>query len=161
MSCCRNCGKSSRFPSPDGSGTLEGTPVRLNDLEQSMLAGEQGEPRRFAMQHLLEVGRISDAADCVGVTQVHLMADLSYEIFRAFRNPARSSRQTVYIYRLNKSGKTERPYLDKATGYFDSDSELFAYLRDRYGAGIYRILIRDGSTMVYSGQIGIEVPIRR
>ncbi len=89
------------------------------------------------------------------------MADPSYEIFRAFRNPARNWRQTVYIYRLNKSGKTERPYLDKATGYFDSDSELFAYLRDQYGAGTYRVLIRDGSTMIYSGQIGIEMPIGR
>ena len=49
--------------------------MRLNDLEQSMLAGEQGEPRRFAMQHLLEVGRFFDAADCVEISQVHLMAD--------------------------------------------------------------------------------------
>jgi hypothetical protein len=87
------------------------------------------------------------------------VADLAHEFFRAFGNPARNWRQTVYIYRLNKSGKAESPYLDKATGYFDSDSELFAYLRDQYGAGTYRILIRDGSTMIYSGQIGIECPI--
>ncbi len=90
-----------------------------------------------------------------------LLTDPTIEIFRAFRNPARNWRQTVYIYRLNKLGKTECPYLDKATGYFDSDSELFAYLRDQYGAGTYRILIRDGSTMIYSGQIGIEMPISR
>lgn len=89
------------------------------------------------------------------------MADPSFEIFRAFGNPARNWRQTVYIYRLNQLGKTERPYLDKATGYFDSDSELFAYLRDQYGAGTYRVLIRDGSTMIYSGHIGIECPISR
>ena len=87
------------------------------------------------------------------------MKDPAFEIFRAFQNAERNWRQTVYIYRLRKSGKAEKPYLDKCTGYFDSDSELFAYIRDQYGSGEFRILIRDGSTMVFSGEIGIEKPI--
>lgn len=89
------------------------------------------------------------------------MADPQFEIFRAFQNAERNWRQTVYVYRLGKSGKTIRPYLDKATGFFDSDIELFSYLRDHHGAGSYRILIRDGSTMIYSGDVAIETPISR
>lgn len=88
------------------------------------------------------------------------MKDLSFEIFRAFRNPERNWRQTVYVYRLQRSGKAEKPYLFKSTGYFDSDTELFEYIRSEFRGGEYRILIRDGSTMVYSGEIGIECPIR-
>jgi len=87
------------------------------------------------------------------------MKDPSLEIYRAFSNPERNWRQTVYVYRLFNSGKTQKPYLFKSTGYFDSDSELFSYLRDEFGRGEYRVLIRDGSTMVYSGEIGIEKPI--
>ena len=49
--------------------------MRLNDLEQAMLRGAQGEPRRFAMQHLLDVGNYFDARDLVEVSHVHLMAD--------------------------------------------------------------------------------------
>ncbi len=89
------------------------------------------------------------------------MKDPSFEIFSAFRNPERNWRQTVYVYRLRHSGKSEKPYLFKSTGYFDSDTELFEYIRDEYRGGEYRILIRDGSTMVFSGEIGIECPIRR
>ena len=40
-----------------------------------MLAGECGEPRRWAMEHMMRVGRFFDAADFVPVTQAHIMAD--------------------------------------------------------------------------------------
>lgn len=49
--------------------------MRLNELEESMLAGEFGEPRRQALRQQLEVGRTFDAADFVEVSQVHLMGD--------------------------------------------------------------------------------------
>ncbi len=49
--------------------------MKLNELEQAMLAGEQGEPRRFAMQHLEAVGRFFDAEDLVEISHAHLMAD--------------------------------------------------------------------------------------
>ena len=97
--------------------------------------------------------------ECVALNWTCLMADPEFERFRAFRNPERNWRQTVYVYRLRRSGKSEKPYLFKSTGFFDSDSELIAYLRDEFGGGEYRILIRDGSTMVYSGEIGIERPM--
>ena len=49
--------------------------MKLNDAEKAMLAGETGEPRRWAMAHMLEVGRMFDAADFVPVAQAHMMAD--------------------------------------------------------------------------------------
>ncbi len=49
--------------------------MQLNKEEQSMLAGEYGEPRRWAMEHMLQVGRFFDAPDYVEVTQAHIMAD--------------------------------------------------------------------------------------
>ncbi|MCZ6532261.1 MAG: aconitase X catalytic domain-containing protein [SAR324 cluster bacterium] len=49
--------------------------MRLTDLEEAMLAGEHGEPRRFAMEQLVQVGEFFDAEDCVEISHVHLMAD--------------------------------------------------------------------------------------
>jgi len=49
--------------------------MNLNEEEQAMLAGELGEPRRWAMEHMLAVGRFFDAPDLVEVTQAHIMAD--------------------------------------------------------------------------------------
>src|ERR1041385_8289086 len=49
--------------------------MRLTDEEQAMLAGEFGEPRRWAMQHQIAVGEFFDAADFVPVSQAHIMAD--------------------------------------------------------------------------------------
>ena len=47
----------------------------LNDEEQAMLNGEMGEPRRWAMDHMIRVGKFFDAQDFVAVTQAHIMAD--------------------------------------------------------------------------------------
>lgn len=49
--------------------------MKLNDEEKAMLAGEMGEPRRWAIDHMMKVGRMFDAADLVPVSQVHMMAD--------------------------------------------------------------------------------------
>lgn len=40
-----------------------------------MLAGEMGAPRQWAMQHMMQVGRMFDAPDLVAVSQAHMMAD--------------------------------------------------------------------------------------
>lgn len=40
-----------------------------------MLAGDMGEPRRWAMDHMIRVGDMFDAADFVPVSQAHMMAD--------------------------------------------------------------------------------------
>ena len=49
--------------------------MRLTDFEDAMLAGEMGEPRRFALEQQMMVGRFYDAADFVEVTQAHVMGD--------------------------------------------------------------------------------------
>jgi predicted aconitase len=49
--------------------------MRLTDEEQAMLAGEFGEPRRWAIRHQIAVGEFFDAADLVSVSQAHIMAD--------------------------------------------------------------------------------------
>jgi predicted aconitase len=49
--------------------------MRLTDEENSMLAGELGAPRRWAVAHQIAVGEFFDAADFVPVSQAHIMAD--------------------------------------------------------------------------------------
>ena len=49
--------------------------MRVTDEERAMLAGEAGEPRRWAIRHQIAVGEFFDAADLVPVSQAHVMAD--------------------------------------------------------------------------------------
>jgi predicted aconitase len=49
--------------------------MRLTDGESAMLAGELGEPRRWAISHQIAVGEFFDAADFVPVAHAHMMAD--------------------------------------------------------------------------------------
>lgn len=49
--------------------------MQLTDQDAAMLAGEMGEPRRWAMQHMIQVGAVFDAPDFVSVSQAHMMAD--------------------------------------------------------------------------------------
>ena len=49
--------------------------MRLNDAEKRMLAGELGEPRRWAIAQQIAVGEFFDAEDFVEVAQVHICAD--------------------------------------------------------------------------------------
>jgi len=49
--------------------------MKLNAEEKAMQNGELGEPRRWAIEHMLRVGRFFDAPDLVPVTQAHIMAD--------------------------------------------------------------------------------------
>ena len=49
--------------------------MRLSSKEQAMLDGREGEARRWAMAHMIEVGRFFDAEDFVEVSQAHMMAD--------------------------------------------------------------------------------------
>jgi predicted aconitase len=49
--------------------------MRLNDEEEAMLAGEQGEVSQMALAHQIKVGDFFGAEDFVRVTQAHIMAD--------------------------------------------------------------------------------------
>ncbi|MGI9334646.1 MAG: aconitase X [Gammaproteobacteria bacterium] len=49
--------------------------MKLSPLEQAMLDGRHGEPRRWAIEQQLRVGRVFDAVDMVEVSQAHIMCD--------------------------------------------------------------------------------------
>ncbi|NKC13897.1 MAG: DUF521 domain-containing protein [Gammaproteobacteria bacterium] len=49
--------------------------MKLSAEEQAMLAGEMGAPKRWAMEHMMQVGNAFDATDMVPVSQAHMMAD--------------------------------------------------------------------------------------
>src|SRR5581483_8036304 len=49
--------------------------MKLNAEEESLLAGEGGPLRKWAMDHQIKVGRYLGAADFVPVVQAHIMAD--------------------------------------------------------------------------------------
>ncbi|MEZ5659745.1 MAG: aconitase X catalytic domain-containing protein [Burkholderiaceae bacterium] len=49
--------------------------MKLSDEEQAMLAGDMGEPIRWAIEHQIQVGRVLDADDLVPVSQAHMMID--------------------------------------------------------------------------------------
>ena len=49
--------------------------MQLTAFEESILAGEQGEPRRLALTMQMQIGRVFDAADFVEISQVHIMGD--------------------------------------------------------------------------------------
>ncbi len=49
--------------------------MQLTAEEQAMLDGEFGEPRRWALEHMLRVARFFDAPDLVEISQAHIMAD--------------------------------------------------------------------------------------
>ncbi|MFT7673689.1 MAG: putative aconitase [Gammaproteobacteria bacterium] len=49
--------------------------MKLTDHEESMLAGEHGPARKWAIEHQIQIGRMFDAEDTVAVSQAHMMAD--------------------------------------------------------------------------------------
>ena len=84
-----------------------------------------------------------------------VVGDVFDKLFLAFRDDERTWRQTIYAYRISDSGMLIKPYLFRSTGVIDNDSELFELLREDYGGGNFRIFIRDGSRMVFSGDISV------
>lgn len=49
--------------------------MKLTDRESAMLAGEMGEPKRWAIDHMVKVGSMFDATELIPVSQAHMMAD--------------------------------------------------------------------------------------
>lgn len=49
--------------------------MKFTDEEKAMLAGEMGEPKRWAMDHMVKVGQMFDAQNLVPISQSHMMAD--------------------------------------------------------------------------------------
>ena len=89
------------------------------------------------------------------------MSDVFERLFLAFRDSERNWRQTVYAYRISATGRLIKPYLFRSTGVIDDDSDLFHLLRESYDGGEFRIFIRDGSKMVFSGDVAVWSPTMR
>ncbi len=66
-------------------------------------------------------------------------------------------RDVVYVYRIDEDGRPIRPYLLRS----HATEELPYILRDKYGGGAFKILIRRGKKMLLSGRIAIERPISK
>ena len=49
--------------------------MKFTDEEKAMQAGEMGEPKRWAMEHMMQVGQVFDAQDFVPISQSHMMCD--------------------------------------------------------------------------------------
>ena len=60
--------------------------------------------------------------------------------------------RTVYIYRLDQTGKMMKPYLARLF----ADEDLLHVLQDEYGGGKFKLLIREGRKMIFSGVVDIE-----
>ena len=65
--------------------------------------------------------------------------------------------QTVYIYRVDGAGRKIKPFRAK----WGMHAELLNSLRDDFGSGEYHLMIRQGNTMLFTGTIGVERPLRR
>ena len=59
--------------------------------------------------------------------------------------------QTVYGYRVDQAGRAIKPYLFCWHCHFG----LLESIRDKFGPGDYRLLIRKGRVMIFSGYISI------
>ena len=62
-----------------------------------------------------------------------------------------NEKQMLYVYRVGPDGLLIKPYLLQTFPY----EELLETLRDRYGGGDFRILIREGRKMIFRGDIAI------
>ena len=59
--------------------------------------------------------------------------------------------QTVYVYRVDHSGRTVKPFAAKWAMHAD----LLDSIRADFGTGEYHLMIRHGKTMRFTGTIGI------
>ena len=87
-----------------------------------------------------------------------LVVDDCERLDRVFWDDDRNWRQTVYVYRVTTTGTVLKPYLIKVCGMFQGTDDVLDYLRDELRGGDFRILIRDGAKMVFSGEITVIRP---
>jgi len=60
----------------------------------------------------------------------------------------------VYVYRLDERGTPIKPYLVKLF----ADRDLLDNLRDRFKGGDFRLLIREGRKLIFSGEVSVYSP---
>lgn len=57
----------------------------------------------------------------------------------------------AYVYRIDRQGKTLCPFLVRCP----ASPDLPLMLRDEYGGGLFRVLIRRGRAMQFSGTVAV------
>jgi len=57
----------------------------------------------------------------------------------------------IYVYRVGPDGRPVKPSVEKSGTFPD----FIEWLRDNHGHGEYRLLIRRGRMMIFSGNINI------
>lgn len=63
----------------------------------------------------------------------------------------------VYVYRLDSLERPIKPYVEK---YWLPGIDLMWQLQSELGGGLFRVLVRSGRIMRFSGNVGVE-PLRR
>ena len=76
-------------------------------------------------------------------------------LWSALDDPA--GKRLVYVYRLGTTGTFSKCYIWKGFAW----PELPEMLRDKFDGGDFRLLIREGRHMVFSGNISITTPRNR
>ena len=66
-------------------------------------------------------------------------------------------KRQVYVYRLGAIGTFNKGYIWRGFAW----PELPEMLRDEFDGGDFRLLIREGRRMIFSGNISIEAPRSR
>ncbi len=64
----------------------------------------------------------------------------------------------AYVYRIGRRGKPLKPYLLK---WWGPSEDLIHTLQSDHGGGDFRILIRRGNQMIFSGEIALAAPLNR
>ena len=64
----------------------------------------------------------------------------------------------AYVYRLGRRGKPRKPYLLK---WYGPSEDLIFTLQSEHGGGEFRILIRRGNQMIFSGEIAVAAALNR
>ena len=67
-----------------------------------------------------------------------------------------NAEQTLYVYRVGPAGNLIKPYLLCTSPWPD----LLETLRDEYGGGDFRIMIREGRAMIFRGDIAVARRLR-
>ena len=67
-----------------------------------------------------------------------------------------NAEQTLYVYRVGPDGCLIKPYLLQTSPY----EQVLDTLRDEYGGGDFRIMIRQGRVMVFRGDIAVARRLR-
>jgi hypothetical protein len=62
--------------------------------------------------------------------------------------------ETAYAYRFDPHGMPTTPYLLKCS----ASTELLSVLRDTFGGGAFRLLIRRGKVLIFAGSVHIAEP---